>query len=87
MPGQQSMMPGQKPIPPQEIIQPPQVPPQPANVEVNILLVGGINVKLPMVGTNLQPFLQEVSNAIDSQASIQIGNQLINGRNIVIVQW
>ena len=90
MPGQQSIR--QQPmmsdyIPPQEMLQPLQVPPQSDNIAVNILLVGDINLKLPMIGTNLQPFLQEIANAIDSQASMQIDNQLINGRNIIIVQW
>jgi len=74
-------------IPPQEIVQQPQAPQPPVDSEVNILLVDSISIKVPLDGRQLQPFLQEIANAIDSQASMQIGSQLINGRNIVVVQF
>lgn len=95
----QSVVPGaaqqqvEQQVPPQQVVQQPQVRPQQGVqqeqnlVEVNIALVGGSVLKAPIADTQLEPFLKQLSDAIDSQVSIQIGNQILNGRNILIIQF
>ena len=81
----------QAPVQPEPVRQPqmmrqPQMPRQqvPENVAVVIQLAEGIepiNVEVPV--TQMENFIVEINNAINTQSVIALGNRTINGRYIV----
>ena len=76
-------------VPPQEFVQQMNIPEysHEQEVKVKVVLVGGMVLELAFEGATFNKNLKAISEAINNNESIQLGNRIFNSRNILFLEF